>query len=56
MNSSRLTANKVDSLNGHIEVPGDKSISHRAILLAMLSKAIKAIWSSLVIVIPRDAP
>lgn len=48
MNSSRLTANKVDSLNGHIEVPGDKSISHRAILLAMLSKGTTVVENCLI--------
>ena len=38
MNSLTLISNKVNSLNGEIEVPGDKSISHRAVLLSMLSQ------------------
>ena len=38
MNSFTLVSNKVNSLNGEIEVPGDKSISHRAVILSMLSE------------------
>ncbi len=38
MNSSILVSNKVNSINGEIEVPGDKSISHRAVILSMLSE------------------
>ena len=38
MNSFNLVSNKVNSLNGEIEVPGDKSISHRAVILSMLSE------------------
>ena len=38
MNSSILVSDKVNSLKGEIEVPGDKSISHRAVLLSMLSE------------------
>ena len=38
MNSFTLVSNKVNSLNGEIEVPGDKSISHRAVILSMLSQ------------------
>ena len=38
MDSLNLLSNKVNSLNGEIEVPGDKSISHRAVILSMLSE------------------
>ena len=38
MGSFTLVSNKVNSLNGEIEVPGDKSISHRAVILSMLSE------------------
>ena len=38
MNSFTLVSNKVNSLNGEIVVPGDKSISHRAVILSMLSE------------------
>jgi len=38
MNSFTLVSEKAHSLNGEIEVPGDKSISHRAVLLSMLSE------------------
>ena len=38
MNSFTLVSNKVNSINGEIEVPGDKSISHRAVILSMLSE------------------
>ena len=38
MNSYTLVSNKVNSLNGEIVVPGDKSISHRAVILSMLSE------------------
>ena len=38
MNSFSLVSNKVNSINGEIEVPGDKSISHRAVILSMLSE------------------
>ena len=38
MNSFTLVSEKAHSLNGEIEVPGDKSISHRAVLLSMLSR------------------
>ena len=38
MNSFTLVSNKVNSLNGEIEIPGDKSISHRAVILSMLSE------------------
>ena len=38
MNSFTLVSSKVNSVNGETEVPGDKSISHRAILLSMLSE------------------
>ena len=38
MNSFTLVSNKVNSLKGEIEVPGDKSISHRAVILSMLSQ------------------
>ncbi len=38
MNSVTLVSSKVNSVNGETEVPGDKSISHRAILLSMLSE------------------
>ena len=38
MNSFTLVSEKAHSLKGEIEVPGDKSISHRAVLLSMLSE------------------
>ena len=38
MNSIKLISSKVESINGEIEVPGDKSITHRAVLLSMLSE------------------
>ena len=38
MNSFSLVSNRVNSINGEIEVPGDKSISHRAVILSMLSE------------------
>ena len=38
MSSFTLVSNKVNSLHGEIEVPGDKSISHRAVILSMLSE------------------
>lgn len=38
MNSFSLVSEKAHSLKGEIEVPGDKSISHRAVLLSMLSE------------------
>ena len=38
MNSFTLVSNKVNSLNGELEVPGDKSISHRAVILSMYLK------------------
>ena len=38
MNSFTLVSYKVNSLKGEIEVPGDKSISHRAVILSMLSE------------------
>ncbi len=33
-----LTVNRVDKIQGKIQVPGDKSISHRAVMLASISK------------------
>ena len=38
MSSFTLVSNKVNTLHGEIEVPGDKSISHRAVILSMLSE------------------
>ena len=37
MNSFTLVSNKVNSLNGEIEVPGDKSISHRLAMLGAIA-------------------
>jgi len=40
MPSSKLTSSKSQALNGHVNVPGDKSISHRALILGAMATGI----------------
>jgi 3-phosphoshikimate 1-carboxyvinyltransferase len=42
-NPTRWRLNPVDSINGEIVVPGDKSISHRALLLGAISEGLTEI-------------
>ena len=45
MNNSEIINN--GPLKGEIEVPGDKSMTHRAIMLASLAKGISTIYEPL---------
>ena len=43
----KLLAKRSSSLSGVISVPGDKSISHRAIILSMITQGITKIYNIL---------
>lgn len=43
----KLLAKKQSSISGHVSVPGDKSISHRAIILSMISQQTTRIFNIL---------
>jgi 3-phosphoshikimate 1-carboxyvinyltransferase len=36
----KLVVNRVESLSGQISVPGDKSISHRSIMMGALAEGV----------------
>jgi 3-phosphoshikimate 1-carboxyvinyltransferase len=43
----KLLAKKQSSISGHISVPGDKSISHRAVILSMISQQTTKVFNIL---------
>ena len=43
----KLLAKKQSSISGHVSVPGDKSISHRAVILSMISKQTTRVFNIL---------
>ena len=43
---NRMTVNPIKCLNGEIRVQGDKSVSHRAIILGSIAKGVTTVTNS----------